>query len=58
MVRKKNEDSIGFDSALGLIVLADGMGGHRGGEVASGLTVDAVISNVQQKLPAIEPGKN
>ena len=57
MVRKKNEDSIGFDSALGLIVLADGMGGHRGGEVASGLTVDAVISNVQQKLPAIEPGK-
>ena len=26
MIRKKNEDSIGYDSALGLIVLADGMG--------------------------------
>jgi serine/threonine protein phosphatase PrpC len=31
IVRAKNEDSIGFDSALGLVVLADGMGGHRGG---------------------------
>ena len=57
MVRKKNEDTIGFDSALGLVVLADGMGGHRGGEVASGLTVDTVISTIQQKLPTIEPGQ-
>ena len=31
IVRSKNEDAIGYDSALGLIVLADGMGGHRGG---------------------------
>lgn len=57
MVRKKNEDTIGFDSALGLVVLADGMGGHRGGEVASGLTVDSVINTVQQNLPPIEPGQ-
>ncbi len=57
MVRKKNEDTIGFDSALGLIVLADGMGGHRGGEIASGLTVDAIISTIQKKLPTIEPGQ-
>lgn len=57
MVRKKNEDTIGFDSALGLVVLADGMGGHRGGEVASGLTVDTVINTVQQNLPPIESGQ-
>ena len=56
MVRKKNEDAIGFDSALGLVVLADGMGGHRGGEIASGLTVDTIINTIQQKLPTIEPG--
>ncbi len=56
LVRKKNEDTIGFDSALGLIVLADGMGGHRGGEIASSLTVDTIINSVQQKLPTIEPG--
>src|SRR5210317_981667 len=57
LVRKKNEDTIGFDSALGLVVLADGMGGHRGGEVASGLTVGSVINTVQQNLPPIEPGQ-
>jgi protein phosphatase len=53
IVRKNNEDTIGYDSALGLLVLADGMGGHRGGEVASSLTVDTIIDTIQQQLPAI-----
>lgn len=56
-VRKKNEDSIGYDSALGLVVLADGMGGHRGGEIASSITVDTIIDKIQQQLPQILPGK-
>lgn len=53
IVRKNNEDTIGYDSALGLLVLADGMGGHRGGAVASNLTVDTIIDTIQQQLPAI-----
>ena len=57
-VRHKNEDSIGYDSALGLIVLADGMGGHRGGEVASSLAVDLIVGNIQQKLSEEAPGEN
>ena len=57
MVRVKNEDSIGYDSELGLAVLADGMGGHRGGEVASSMTVDTIIDLLQQKLPQIKPGQ-
>ena len=39
IVRNKNEDSIGFYSSLGLVVLADGMGGHEGGEQASTIAV-------------------
>ena len=54
IVRKKNEDTIGYDSALGLVVLADGMGGHRGGEVASSLTVESIIDTMQKQLPAID----
>ena len=57
MVRRKNEDSIGYDSALGLAVLADGMGGHRGGDIASSMSVDKIIEQVQKQLPRIKPGQ-
>ena len=57
MVREKNEDAIGYDSALGLVVLADGMGGHRGGEIASHMTVDSIIETLQKSLPEINPGE-
>ena len=56
-VRQNNEDCIGFDSALGLLVLADGMGGHLGGEVASSLSVDSIIKASQHHLPSIKTGQ-
>ena len=56
-VRQNNEDSIGYDSVLGLLVLADGMGGHLGGEVASTVSVDTIIQSVQQTLPSIKTGQ-
>jgi serine/threonine protein phosphatase PrpC len=37
--RKSNEDSMLVDLELGLFVVADGMGGHNAGEVASGIAV-------------------
>lgn len=37
--RANNEDAIAFDSPPGVAILADGMGGHNGGEVASSLAV-------------------
>lgn len=40
--RPHNEDRVATDPARGLAVLADGMGGHKGGEVASGLAVETV----------------
>ena len=38
-VRANNEDAVAFDPALGLAILADGMGGYNGGEVASGMAL-------------------
>lgn len=41
-VRAVNEDSIGWKGML--LVLADGMGGHQAGEVASALVVERVLA--------------
>jgi protein phosphatase len=48
-VRRENQDALSVDSELGVMVLADGMGGHRSGEVASRVAVDAAIADL---LPA------
>ena len=40
LVRQNNEDSYYMDESIGLYVVADGMGGHASGEVASRMTVD------------------
>ena len=40
--RSTNEDAFLVDPGRGLFVVADGMGGHNAGEVASGLAVKAI----------------
>ena len=54
--RKKNEDCLFLDDDQRLYVVADGMGGHRAGEVASKLVVET-IQNYMKRLGEEEGGK-
>ncbi len=47
IIRQSNQDSVAvhiFSEECGLFVVADGMGGHRGGKTASTITVDTILN--------------
>jgi protein phosphatase len=48
LVRTSNEDNFLIDTELGLVMVADGMGGHEGGEVASAGALAAVRDFVRE----------
>lgn len=50
LIRQNNEDCIYTDNILGIFLLADGMGGHNAGEVASALAVDVVYTGLKQNI--------
>ena len=49
--REHNEDTYYADSGLGLWLVADGMGGHEHGEVASALARDTLVHEITQGMP-------
>ena len=54
-VRSRNEDYLAVREAEGWAVLADGMGGYRGGDVAARLSVEAVLGLLAAELPGDAP---
>lgn len=48
--REHNEDAIASDIETGLLVLADGMGGYKAGEVASEIAVLTLVSELRENL--------
>ncbi len=56
--RKGNEDALFLDDALGLYVVADGMGGHRAGEIASQLVVKTISEYILQFKKNGDAGEN
>lgn len=54
LVRDNNEDAIDWVAEHGLLLLADGMGGHNAGEVASHLAVEACKHSMTAALPELQ----
>jgi PPM family protein phosphatase len=52
--RKMNQDYLGSWPELGLFVVADGMGGHNAGEVASHLAVETIRSFIAESATAAD----
>jgi len=53
--RPHNEDSTASNEALGILVLADGMGGYKAGEVASAIAVTGVYNDIESGLENSRP---
>lgn len=50
LARDNNEDAVAFDPATRLCILADGMGGYNAGEIASGMAVAFIKSEMSRWL--------
>jgi PPM family protein phosphatase len=55
--RDHNEDAIASDAEIGLLVLADGMGGYKAGEVASEIAILTIVAELKEAMVGIEPGQ-
>lgn len=55
--RDHNEDAVASDVETGLVVLADGMGGYKAGEVASEIAVLTLVAELREGLMELQIGK-
>ncbi len=54
-VRSHNEDALYTNSALGLAIIADGMGGYNAGEVASGMATNLLGAELEKAFDSVPP---
>lgn len=54
LLRDHNEDAVASDLSIGLLVLADGMGGYRAGEVASEIAVLTLTAEITEAMRQLE----
>jgi PPM family protein phosphatase len=50
LLREHNEDAIASDLSIGLLVLADGMGGYKAGEVASEIAALMIAAEITESM--------
>jgi protein phosphatase len=55
VVRSFNEDTIATEPDLGLALVADGMGGYKAGDVASGMAASIMVSELKRQLQEAPP---
>jgi len=54
-IRPHNEDSTVSNETLGIMILADGMGGYKAGEVASAIAVTNIYNEITSGLKDLNP---
>jgi serine/threonine protein phosphatase PrpC len=55
--RQNNEDAVWVDASRGLLIVADGMGGHQAGEVASAMAINTIPSTLDQLIKSGTTGE-
>ena len=53
MTRSRNEDALAWNEPIHLAVLADGMGGHNAGDVASSMAMAIIQDTLYERLPKL-----